>query len=308
MTEPRLRRSMLMTPGNRPERLSKAGACGADALVFDLEDGVPPAAKPQARRCIAEALRAGVGAGHERCVRINGLDTAFAAEDIAALPWPEVDAIMVPKVERPAQLQALDAWLADAGADRGRATPLPLIVTLETPRGLLNALAIAEASPRIGALFFGSGDYTAACGAQIGDATLHWPRAVIAAAAAAVGAQAIDAAYFEDVKNAAATERDARVARAFGFAGKVVFHPVQVAVANAVFAPTEEELARARTLVAAYEASLARGHGTALADGLFVAIDLVAPAQRLLRLAAQIAARGAAAAAGAATKANGDSA
>jgi citrate lyase beta subunit len=280
-----------MTPGNRPERLARAAQCGADALVFDLEDGVPPQAKEAARATVARALADGIGSGHERCVRINGPDSPLAAADVAALPWAHVDALMVPKVESAAQLRRLDDLLRTEGVDRGRDEPLPLIVTLETPRGLLNALAIAESSSRVSALFFGSGDYTAACGAAVSDTTLHWPRSVIVAAAAAVGAQAIDAAFFADVKNAEATRRDARVAREFGFAGKVVFHPVQVAVVNELFSPTAAELARARALIAAHRASLARGHGTAVADGQFVAIDLVPPAERLLRLAERIAER-----------------
>ena len=153
---------------------------------------------------------------------------------------------------------------------------------------------IADACVRTSALFFGSGDYTAATGARVTPTSLLHPRSVVVAAAAAAGLQAIDAAYFEDLRSESATREDAQRARELGFAGKVVFHPLQVPVVNTVFSPTTEELDRARLLVSAYEQALARGAGTALADGTFVAIDLVRPAQQLLARAARIAARQAA--------------
>jgi citrate lyase subunit beta/citryl-CoA lyase len=288
MADARLRRSMLMTPGNRPERLRKAAGYGADCLVFDLEDGVPPTAKEEARRCVADAVRALAPAGPERCVRINSLESGLGADDLSALPLELIDSIMVPKVESADGLLELTHLLEALDCDHGRARPLELIVMLETPRGILQALPIAEASGRTSALFFGSGDYTAATGAMPTPNALMFPRSVVTAAAGATGIQAIDAAFFADVRNAAATRDDARAAREMGFAGKVVFHPAQVVVANEVFSPTDSEIARAERLVNGYRQALAEGHGTALVDGVFVAIDLVAPAERLLRRAALV--------------------
>lgn len=286
MADPRLRRSLLMTPGNRPERLRKALDYGADCVVFDLEDSVPPEAKAQARATVAAAVRSAERAGRELCVRINTLGSGFGAGDLAALPLAQVDALMLPKVESAEALRQVERALAEVHADRGRARPLELIVMLETPRGVLRALEIADATPRTTALFFGSGDYTAATGAALTPGALLFARSAVVAAAGAAGIQAIDAAFFLDVKNAEATRADALAARELGFAGKVVFHPVQVGVANEVFSPAPAEIARAERLVAAYREALARGHGTAVADGVFVAVDLVAPAEKLLRLAA----------------------
>jgi citrate lyase beta subunit len=288
MADARLRRSMLMTPGNRPDRLRKAFVCGADAVVFDLEDSVPPAAKVQARQSIAEAVREGPRDGREICVRINSLESGFGADDLAALPLATIDSIMVPKVESAEGLLHVQRVLEGLECDRGRERPLELIVMLETPRGILQALPIADATRRSTALFFGSGDYTAATGAAITPTGLLFARSTVAAAAGAAGIQAIDAAYFLDVRSAPATREDAVAARELGFAGKVVFHPAQVSVANEVFSPTPAEIQRAERVVAGYRQALAQGHGTAVADGVFVAIDLVAPAQRLLDIAARV--------------------
>jgi citrate lyase beta subunit len=283
MPEPRIRRSMLMTPGNRPERLAKAFSYDVDAVIFDLEDSVPPAEKARARQCVARQLREVPRDGRERCVRINALASAWGADDLAQLPLDRVDSLMVPKVESAAHLLEIEQRIAATGVE--------LIATLETPRAILNALAIADATRRTTALFFGSGDYTSAIGTRVTDAVQHYPRSVIVAAAAAAGLQAIDAAFFQDVKNAEATRRDALVARELGFAGKVVFHPSQVAVANEVFSPTPAEIAHARIVVSAYRESLEKGLGTSVTDGVFVAVDLVPPAERLLKMATTLASR-----------------
>lgn len=288
MAEVRLRRSMLMTPGNRADRLRKAFGYGADCVVLDLEDSVPPPAKAAARQTVADAVRQAPRDGREICVRINSLASGFGADDLAALPLAAVDSIMVPKVESAEGLLQVQRVLEGLDCDRDRARPLELIVMLETPRGILQALQIAEATQRTSALFFGSGDYTSATGAAITPTSLLFARSTVAAAAGAVGIQAIDAAYFLDVRSAPATREDALAARELGFAGKVVFHPAQVPVANEVFAPTAAEVLRAQRMVDGYRQALAQGHGTAVAGGVFVAVDLVAPAQRLLLLAALV--------------------
>lgn len=290
-SEPRLRRSLMLTPGNRGERLAKAVTLPSDCVVFDLEDGVPPTEKDRARRAVADALLSLDFGGRERCVRINGTETADIARDLESLPLDRLDSLMIPKVESAGGLRRFDVRLAAAERRAGRTTPVDLIVSIETPKGLLKATEIAEASPRATALFFGSGDFTAITGGAVtADALLH-PRSVMVVAAAAAGLQAIDAAYFAAVKDAEATRRDALAARSLGFCGKLVFHPVQVDVANEVFAPTEAEVARARRIVQAYRDSLERGHGTAVVDGIFIAVDMLPPAERTLRIARQVAGR-----------------
>jgi citrate lyase subunit beta/citryl-CoA lyase len=279
----RLRRSLLITTGDRPERIAKAATLPADGLVLDIEDGVGAEQKPAARRAIAAAL-ATLDFGHrERLVRINATGTPEHEADLAALDLTRIDALFVPKVESAEALRRLADWI-DAEERRAppRPRPVEIVATIETPRGLLRALDIAEATPRTTALFFGSGDYTVATGSAVTERTLAVPRALIVAAASAVRIEAIDAAYFLAVKDVAATRADAVVARELGFAGKLLFHPDQVAVANEVFSPTAVEVARAERILAAWRAAQAAGRGTALVDGEFIAVDIALMAERVL--------------------------
>ncbi len=287
MPVPRLRRSLLITPGDRPERIAKAATLPADGIVMDLEDGVGPEQKPAARRAIAQALATLDFGYRERIVRINAIGTPEYEADRDALDLTRVETLFVPKVETPNQLIQLSGWLDAVDQRSPRTRPIEVIATIETPRGLFNALAIAEATPRTTALFFGSGDYTAATGSAVTERTLAVPRALIVAAAAAVRIEAIDAAYFLAVKDIAATEADARIARELGYAGKLLFHPDQIAVANAVFTPDAAEIERAQRIIAAYEAARREGRGTAYVDGEFIAVDIAIVAERTLARARQ---------------------
>ncbi|MBS7790884.1 CoA ester lyase [Roseococcus sp. SDR] len=283
MTKPwRLRRSMMITPGHRRERLEKAATLQADSLAFDLEDGVPPSRKEEARATIAAVLREVHFGRRERAVRINGIGTEDFARDLAALPLDHLDALLVPKVESAAQLQQLDAALA--GRDIG------IIATLETPRGVLNALAIADASPNLVGMFFGPGDYTLQTGGALTARALEFPRATIAAACGAVGIQAIDAPYLLGLRDVEATHADALAAKELGFSGKVVFHPDQIAPINAAFTPDAAEVEKARRFVAAYAQAAARGEAVALVDGEFIAMDLVPRMERIIALSEEAAA------------------
>lgn len=279
---PKLRRTMMLTPGNRPERLAKAAQLDIDAAVFDLEDGVGPEQKAEARQVINEQLAALDFGQRERLVRINAVGTGDYQLDMKEISFANVDAVFVPKVETPEQLGVLDDALTAVEMALGDGRKLDVVATIETPRGMLNALAIADASERTSALFFGSGDYSAATGAAVTDAALAFPRATLVAAASAAGMQAIDAAYFASVKDAAATKSDALLAKELGFVGKVIFHPNQIAPCNEVFSPSPAEVARARKIIDAHAASVAEGKGVAYVDGEFLAIDIVLMAQRVL--------------------------
>lgn len=289
----RLRRSLLMTPGHRADRLVKAMQSAADGVVFDLEDGVPPARKPEARAAIAHVLLTHDPGPRERVVRLNGLGTADIAADLAALPLHRLDALMLPKLEDPATLPPFEAALRTHEAACGRQDPTPLILTIETPRGLLRGLSIVDATPNCDALFFGPGDYTAQTGGQITAEALHVPRAMIAALAGAAGCDALDAPFLTDLTDADATAADASIARALGFVGKIVFHPAQIDAVNATFAPSASELHQARQVVDGYAAAMAAGESVIRIGTTFIAMDLVPRMQRRLDLAGMIATRAA---------------
>ncbi len=241
---------------------------------------MPPDRRAEARETVADVLRSVAFGARERAVRINALDGDAWERDLAALPLECVDLIVVPKVERPERLRALDAAL------EGRS--VRLILSIETPRGLFAALPIADASPRCAGLFFGPGDYTMQTGGALTEQALHVPRALIAAAAGAAGVQAIDAPYLLAIKDVAATRADALAGRALGYSGKVVFHPAQIAPINDAFSPTAAEVAQARTIVRAYRDAAARGEAVAYAEGAFIAPDLVPRMERVIAVAAAL--------------------
>jgi citrate lyase beta subunit len=271
----------MITPGHRPERLAKAVGLAADSLIFDLEDAVPPARKVEARAVVTQALTELSFGKRERAVRLNAIGSADFIADMAALPWARIDAVMLPKVERAEDLQQLDAALDAAAPGRD----IAVIATLETPRGILNALQIADASPRLAAFFLGPGDYTMQTGGRITPRVLEFPRQMLVAAAGAVGAQALDAPYLADLRDVAATRQDAEAARELGFSGKVVFHPDQIAPVNDAFTPSAEEVAKAKRYIAAFQEAAAKGENLAYIDGTFIAMDLVPNMERIVALA-----------------------
>jgi citrate lyase beta subunit len=271
----------MITPGHRPERLAKAVGLAADSLIFDLEDAVPPARKVEARAVVAQALTELSFGRRERAVRLNAIGSADFIADMAALPWARIDAVMLPKVERAEDLQQLDAALDAAAPGRD----IAVIATLETPRGILNALQIADASPRLAAFFLGPGDYTMQTGGRITPRVLEFPRQMLVAAAGAVGAQALDAPYLADLRDVVATRQDAEAARELGFSGKVVFHPDQIAPVNDAFTPSTEEVAKAKRYIAAFQEAAAKGENLAYVDGTFIAMDLVPNMERIVALA-----------------------
>jgi citrate lyase beta subunit len=248
-------------------------------VAFDLEDGVPPARKPEARACAAAILRSGAFGRRERIVRLNAIASEEFDRDLSALPWDRIDTVLVPKVESPDAVRLLDKRLP-AGVS--------IILSLETPRGVLNALPIADASPRCVGLFFGPGDYTLQTGGAMTAPGLAMPRAVIAAAAGAIGAQAIDAPFM-GLKDLPGTRADAEIARELGFSGKMVFHPAQLTTVNAAFTPDAAELARAERFVSAYHAAAQRGEAVAYVDGEFVAMDLVPRMEQIIATAREAA-------------------
>lgn len=277
------RRSVLFSPGDRPEMLRKAPDAGADVVVFDLEDAVLPDRKAAARDHVAAAL-ADVGtADAEICVRVNpvgrgaaaDLDAVLGADAVAAL-----DAVVLPKAESGDDVAALGRLLDE------RSLSVPVLALVETARGVLRAESVADADPT-DALLYGAEDLAADVGsARSGDAAVRYAREHVLLAARAAGVDAIDA-VFTDVADADGLRSAAADAAALGYDGKMVIHPAQVTPVHEAFAPSDSDVAWARRVLAARDEADAAGRGVFTVDGEMVDAPVVARAERLLSRAGE---------------------
>lgn len=275
-------RSWLYVPANKPKMMLNAGLYGADGLVFDLEDSVKSQEKDEARILVAEALRRYDFGSAALAVRINGLATPFWKEDLEAVVSAGAGIIRIPKVEYSGELSEAAAFLERLESSAGRKPgEVRIQAILETPRGIENAAALAEATPRLAGLSFGAEDYCAALGIdRSGPAyALDYPRSRVACAAALGGLEAWDTVW-ADFRNLAGLEEDARRARTLGFTGKSVIHPDQIEVANRIFSPAPEEAAWARKVVAA--AGGTDDAGAFSLEGSMVDPPVIARARRIL--------------------------
>ncbi|MDI6754777.1 MAG: CoA ester lyase [Thermodesulfobacteriota bacterium] len=282
------RRTILLTPAVDEGKVRKACGLDVDAIMLDLEDSIVPAKKKEAREAAAHLLGK-LSFGHrERMVRINGVQTDFWLEDLRAVLPLNLGGLMVPKVESAREVLLLEDRMDELEAELGIREKTPVIVTVETAAGLIVVEPILQASRRVQGVFLGSGDYAVSTGIRITRESLLYPRSRIAVAAAQRGIQAIDAAYFQDVRDEKAVREDALAARDLGFTGKIIFHPLQAGPVNEVFTPSPAEVERAQKIMAAYEKAAKEGVGVFLVDNDFVAIDIVHMARRILARANKI--------------------
>ena len=262
-------RSLLFVPADDAKKLDKAMACGADALIVDLEDSIPAQGKAQARmRAAAFIGEAGKAAHRPRLlVRINGFATGLADADLDAVVPARPDAIMLPKAEGGPDVVRADAKLSAREAIAGLPDGSIRIVAIatETATALFLAGTYGGASARLEGLTWGAEDLSAELGAEAnrdGDGRFLDPyrlaRALCLAGAAAARVQAIDTLAV-DFRNAAALRQESEEARRDGFTGKMAIHPAQVPVINEVFTPSAAAVAEARAVIAAFEANPDRG-------------------------------------------------
>jgi citrate lyase subunit beta/citryl-CoA lyase len=284
----RPRRSVLYVPGSNARAIAKARTLPADGLILDLEDSVAPSAKEGARRAVLEALRAGGFAPREVAVRVNAGATSWGADDLASAARSGADAVLLPKVESAEEVRAAERALDAAGAPPA----LALWCTIETPRGVLDAPAIAAASARLGCLVMGTSDLVKDLRARHtpGRSEVLVALGTVLLAARANGLAALDGVHL-DLADDAGFEAACRQGRDLGFDGKTLIHPRTIEVANAVFAPTEAEIAEARRIIGAHGEALAAGKGVVVVDGKLVEALHVEEARRLVALADAIAAR-----------------
>lgn len=277
-----LRRTRLYLPGVTPKLLINAGLYGADALVLDLEDSVPAAEKDTAALLVRNALRAVDFYGAERMVRVNALPGGLA--EMRLLAPHGVDTFVLPKVEQADEVAAaaglLDEVQAESGAD------IALLPIVESARGVLNAYAIAAASPRVAALAIGLEDYVSDIGAlrTPGGRESEWACGQVLNAARAAGVQPL-ASVYADVADAEGLAAWVRAQRRRGFEGIGCLHPSQVRVAHAALCPSAAEIEEAQAIVGAYEEALAAGSGATAVGGRMVDLPVVKRAQRTLALA-----------------------
>jgi citrate lyase subunit beta/citryl-CoA lyase len=279
-------RSKLFVPGGRPELFAKAAASRADALSLDLEDSVPAECKEQARAFVGEFIEADSTRALAKVmiVRVNAPGTPWFEDDLHAVARDSVALLNLPKIESADDLLATIRAIERAEAANAVATPLKLLVNIETPRGLANAAAIAAAHPRVAGLQLGLGDLFEPLGIDRNDAAnVHAVMFAVRMAAAAAGDDVfvLDGA-FPDIADEAGFTAEAQRARRLGLLGKSCIHPRQVALANAAFSPGEAELERARRIVEAAREAQRQGHGAFVVDGRMVDLPFLKRAQALL--------------------------
>ncbi|RDJ20696.1 CoA ester lyase [Bosea caraganae] len=291
MTEIRPRRSVLYMPGSNARALEKAREIAADALILDLEDAVAPDAKAMARDQVCAAIKAGGYGRRELVIRVNGTDTPWFEADLAAASEAKPDAILIPKVSSPETLQRIGNQLTGLWADPA----IKVWAMIETPLAILDAERIARAAhvpaTRLACFVLGTNDLAKETRARFvpGRAPmLPWLTTAILAARAH-GIDVVDGVY-NDLKDEAGFIAECEQGRDLGFDGKTLIHPAQVAPANAIFAPDESELTRAKAIIAAFQQPENADKGAIQLDGRMVERLHAEMAKRVVALADAIAA------------------
>ncbi|MFM2366587.1 MAG: hypothetical protein RIR95_1195 [Pseudomonadota bacterium] len=276
-------RSALYIPGSNQRALDKARGLAADAIIFDLEDAVAPDEKPHARTVLAAELRAGGYGARARIVRVNGLDSPWGAQDLAELGGiAEVDALLIPKVNRAADIDAVTAI----------APGKPIWVMMETAEAMLNAAEIA-AHPAVEGMVMGTNDLAKELGARhrADRLALQTSLGLCLLAARAQGRIILDGVY-NAFKDEAGLALECEQGRDLGFDGKTLIHPAQLVIANAIFAPQPDEIDLAQRQIIAFEGAMAAGQAVAVVDGKIVENLHIVTAQAILAKAKAIAALG----------------
>ncbi len=278
----RPRRSALYMPGSNQRALAKARELPADVLILDLEDAVAPVAKESARTQIAAALAEGGYGARELLVRVNGLDTPWGADDLRAFARAGADGIVLPKVSAAGDVLQAVHLLEAAGAD-GR---LRLWCMAETARGILAIDAIAGAHPRVAGILMGTSDLARELRVPHTPQRLGFLSALgqCVLAARAHGLDILDGVHL-GLHDDAGLQAACVQGRELGFDGKTLIHPAQLAAANGVFAPKNDEIAAAHEIIAAWREAQSRGSAVAVVKGRLVENLHVAEAERLLAVA-----------------------
>jgi len=266
-------RSLLFAPANRLDLVAKFPGSGADCVVVDLEDGTPAAERPSARATLARAVASAAGRAPV-FVRVNEIGSRDFADDMTAVRGTAAAGVVVPKI---ADAGSVATVLAGLGEGRR------IIAGIESISGVLNATAIAAASPAIAAAYFGAEDFGAEMGARrtLEGSEVLYARSRVVLAAKAARVPAVDQAVIQ-IRDDAQYRRDAEMGRNLGYDGKLCLNPRQTQLANEIFAPSAAEVERAKRLIAAYEAAQRQGLGAIDFEGQMVDGPLLKNAQAIL--------------------------
>jgi len=285
----RPRRSALYLPASNAKAIAKARTLPCDVVILDLEDAVAPEAKRDARAAAVAAIAEGGFGRREVAIRANGLDTEWGAEDLAAIAASGADAVLVPKVNGPQDVHACQAALA------GAPPSLQLWAMIETCASVfaLEPIAATAASTRLSLWIMGTNDLAKEMRAQLTPCrTPFLPFLSAAVAAARAHGVAVLDGVCNEFRDLAAFEAEARQGLMFGFDGKSLIHPAQIDPCNAVFSPSEADLARARAVISAFALPENHGKGAIQVDGKMAELLHLEQARRLVSVAERISAAG----------------
>lgn len=276
-----LMRSKLFVPASRPALFEKALASDADAICFDLEDSVLPSQKAEARENLREFFSRGPQMKKMVTVRVNAVTSGAFAEDLRVAVAEVVAAVAIPKVDDPSEICEAAAALTKLERERGLQTTMQILPTIESSRGLRLAREIAESDARVAGLQLGLADLFGSLGIRQDDAVAaQQVRFRLRLAAGEASVPCFDSAY-TDFRNEEGFAREAMAARSLGFQGTSCIHPSQIAAANGIFSPREDEIAEARRII---EAARQAGAGAFALDGRMVDAPFVKRAEEVLHL------------------------
>lgn len=282
----RLRRTMMFVPGNNPGMMADAHIYGPDSIMLDLEDSVTMAEKDAARLLVHQALKTVDYGNTEMVVRINPLNTPYGKKDIEAVVKAGVDVIRMPKTETAEEVVEVEREIERVERELGCVGRTKIMAAIESTLGIVNAYAIATASPRMMGIALGAEDYCANLKAQRtpGGDELRLARETIVVAARAAGIDALDTVY-SNLNDMETFRQEVEYIKTLGFDGKSIINPRQIEVINEVFAPKEKEITKARAIIAAIKEAEAKGSGVIALNGKMIDRPVVIRAQRTINLA-----------------------
>ena len=276
----------MFIPGNNPGMMQDAYIYGPDSIMLDLEDSVTMAEKDAARLLVYNALKTVDYGNIERVVRINPLSTPYGKKDVEAVVKAGVDVIRMPKTETADEVRELEAEILKVEEEIGCVGRTQIMAAIESALGIVNAYQIASASSRMMGIALGAEDYTANLKTMRSNEgiELQLARETIVVAARAAGISCFDT-VFSNLEDMEIFRKEVEFIKTLGFDGKSIINPRQIDVVNEVFTPTEKEIAKAQTIIAAIKEARQRGSGVISVNSKMVDRPVVIRAERIIALA-----------------------